>query len=323
MLTSPKEIAPFQMLRMSCLSEALGTQRSSADSAPTSTCVYGWRVTWGLAGAFAAAFAYGVATIMQAIGARRTGPAAGPDAQLLLRLVRSTPYLIGLLLDGVGFALSLAALRTQPLFTVQAIVASSLAVTAVLTVVVLGARLTPWEWGALALVTAGLTMLGLSAKDQRPAHVSFSGRLALLACIVASAVIVTVAARNRDGNNKDAWALGCMAGLMYGAAGVGARVLANPRSVGGLVLDPALWAMAVAGILGLMLYAMALQRGSVTVATAAVVVTETLVPAAIGITMLGDRPAHGRTALAAAGFAVTVTGSLLLARHGEATGAAG
>ena len=76
-----------------------------------------------------------------------------------------------------------------------------------------------------------------------------------------------------------------------------------------------------AGILGLLLYAMALQRGSVTVATSAVVVTETLVPAALGVTLLGDRPAHGGAALAGVGFAVTVAGSLLLARYGEAPAA--
>lgn len=275
-------------------------------------------MTWGLAGAFAAALAYGVATVLQAIGARRTGHATGPDARLLLRLVRSTPYVIGLLLDAVGFALSLAALRSQPLFTVQAIVASSLAVTAVLAVAILHARLAPLEWGAIAFVTAGLTLLGLSANDQRPAHVSVGGRFALLGVVLAAALVVAVAAGARKNNSKDVWALGCLAGLMYGAGGIGARVLANPHSVGDLLIDPALWAMFVAGVLGLLLYAMALQRGSVTVATAAVVVTETLVPAAIGITLLGDRPAPGRTSLAAAGFAVTVTGSLLLARYGEA-----
>jgi drug/metabolite transporter (DMT)-like permease len=280
-------------------------------------------VTWGLAGAFAAAVAYGVATVLQAIGARRLARATGPDARLLLRLVRSTPYVVGLLLDAVGFALSLAALRSQPLFTVQAIVASSLAVTALLTVVILHVQLSRLEWVALALVTAGLTMLGLAANDQQPAKVSLGGRLALLAAVAASALVVAVAARGRDGNRHDAWALGCLAGLMYGAGGIGARVLANPPSIGSLLLDPALWAMFIAGVLGLLLYAMALQRGSVTVATAAVVVTETLVPAAIGITMLGDRPAHGRTGLAAAGFAVTVTGSLLLARYGEAPTAIG
>jgi drug/metabolite transporter (DMT)-like permease len=286
-------------------------------------------VTWGLAGAFAAALAYGVATVLQAVGARRTERSAVPDARLAMRLLRSAPYVCGLLLDVVGFALSLAALRSQPLFTVQAIVSSSLAVTAVLAVVVLHARLAGLEWGALLLVTAGLVLLGLSANDQHPAHVSFSGRFLLLLVVIASAAIVALTASTRDarngehaGKSNDAWALGCMAGLMYGAGGIGARILAKPKSVHGLLLDPALWAMFVAGVLGLLLYAMALQRGTVTVATAAVVVTETLVPAAIGITLLGDRPAHGRTPLAAAGFALTVTGSLLLARYGAAPAAA-
>ena len=81
--------------------------------------------------------------------------------------------------------------------------------------------------------------------------------------------------------------------------------------------------MAFAGILGLLLFAMALQRGRVTVATSTTVVTQTLAPAALGITLLHDRPAHGRTALAAIGFAVTVVGSVLLARYGEAPSGAG
>jgi drug/metabolite transporter (DMT)-like permease len=281
--------------------------------------VYGYTVTWGLAGAFAAAVAYGVATVLQAVGARRTTKSDAPGARLLWQLVRSIPYVLGVLLDAVGFALSLAALRSQPLFTVQAIVASSLAVTALLAVVVLRTRLIPLEWIALGLVTAGLVLLAMSASEQKPAHVDYDGRVLLLVGVLAvAAVTAGAAARRTDGGRNDTWALGCLAGLMYGAGGIGARVLATPKSVGGLLVDPALWAMLVSGILGLLLYAMALQRGSVTVATSAVVVTETLVPAALGVTLLGDRPAHGGTALAAAGFAVTVLGSLLLARYGEA-----
>jgi len=276
-------------------------------------------VSWGLAGAFAAAVAYGAATVLQAVGARRLERFDAPDAKLLWRLVHSGPYVAGLLLDGVGFALSLAALRSQPLFIVQAIVASSLAVTAILAVLVLHARLSTLEWGALSLVTAGLTMLALSARNQPPASVGFAGRLSLFAGVVVVGVAAAGAARRRgQGRRNDAWALGCLAGLMFGAGGVGARVLADPHSVGGLLVDPALYAMAFAGILGLLLYAMAVQRGRVTVATSAVVVVETLAPAALGITLLNDRPAHGRTALAALGFALTVLGSLLLARYGEA-----
>jgi drug/metabolite transporter (DMT)-like permease len=280
-------------------------------------------VSWGLAGAFAAAVAYGAATVLQAVGARSTGRAAGPDARLMLRLLHSVPYVVGLALDLVGFALSLAALRSQPLFIVQAVVASSLAVTAILAVLTLNARLSLLEWFVLALVTAGLTFLALSARDQPGAKVSFEGRLALFVGVVVVGSAAASIARGRMRRADDAWALGCMAGLMYGAGGVGARVLANPHSLRGLLADPALWAMAFAGILGLLLFAMALQRGRVTVATSTTVVTQTLAPAALGITLLHDRPAHGRTALAAVGFAVTVLGSVLLARYGEAPSSVG
>jgi drug/metabolite transporter (DMT)-like permease len=278
-------------------------------------------VTWGLAGAFAAAIAYGAATVLQAVGARSTARSAGPDARLLLRLLRSMPYVVGLSLDVVGFALSLAALRSQPLFIVQAIVSSSLAVTALLAVLTLHARLEMLEWFALGLVTAGLTMLALSARDEPGSAVSFAGRLGLFLGVVVVGLAAAGVARRRQGTSGDAWALGCLAGLMYGAGGVGARVLAEPRSLTGLLSDPALWAMAFAGILGLLLFAMALQRGRVTVVTSTTVVTQTLAPAALGITLLHDRPAHGRTVLAAVGFGVTVLGSVLLARYGEAPAA--
>jgi drug/metabolite transporter (DMT)-like permease len=313
-------MAPFQMLRMLCPLPDQGARH-----APGVIMRDHWggrlrlaAVSWGLAGAFAAAVAYGAATVLQAIGARSLGRAAGPDARLMLRLLHSVPYVIGLGLDLVGFALSLAALRSQPLFIVQAIVASSLAVTAILAVLTLHARLVLLEWFALALVTAGLTFLALSANDQAGAKVTFAGRLGLFVGVVVVGSAAAAFARRRMRRGSDAWALGCLAGLMYGAGGVGARVLADPHSLRGLIDDPALWAMAFAGILGLLLFAMALQRGRVTVATATTVVTQTLAPAALGITLLHDRPAHGRTILAAVGFAVTVVGSVLLARYGEA-----
>src|SRR3954451_20995337 len=195
MVTRPNEMEPFQMLRMLRLDFRIPADRppgrptqrprvARACSDHAGQVVQASTVepvTWGLAGAFAAAIAYGAATVLQAVGARSTGRSAGPDARLLLRLLRSVPYVVGLALDVVGFGLSLAALRSQPLFIVQAIVASSLAVTAVLAVLTLHARLDLFEWFALALVTAGLTMLALSAHDTPGAPVSFAGRLALFA----------------------------------------------------------------------------------------------------------------------------------------------
>jgi drug/metabolite transporter (DMT)-like permease len=276
------------------------------------------RVDWGLAGAFAAAVAYGVATILQSIGARAGGAANELDARLVRRLLRSSPYILGLLLDAVGFGLSFAALHTLPLFTVEAVVASSLAVTAVLAVVMLDMRPSLSEWLALICVSAGLALLASSAKAQSPIQLDdLDQSLLVISVAIVGAIVIVVARRRRQPSRGDSWALGLLAGLMYGAAGIGARILRTPSTPWRLFLDPALYAMALAGILGLLLYAMALQRGSVTVATSAVVVAETLMPAVIGITLLGDRPATGRDGLAAVGFALTVAGAVALARYGE------
>jgi drug/metabolite transporter (DMT)-like permease len=275
-------------------------------------------VTWGLLGAFAAAVAYGVATILQSVGARSAGIADDLDANLVRRLLRSSPYIAGLLLDAVGFGLSFAALHTLPLFTVQAIIASSLAVTALLAVVMLGVRPSVSEWVALVCVTTGLTLLALAATNNSPTRVDNMDRWLLVISVAVVGAFAFVAARRRHlPSRHDAWALGGLAGLMYGAAGIGARILRTPTAPWRLFLDPALYAMALAGILGLLLYAMALQRGTVTVATSAVVVAETLVPAIVGITLLGDRPAPGHTTLAVLGFAMTVAGAVALARYGE------
>ena len=66
----------------------------------------------GLLGAFGAALCYGVGSVLQAVAARGTATAEGLDPRLLLRLARSWHYLVGVALDGLGFVLAVAAVRT-------------------------------------------------------------------------------------------------------------------------------------------------------------------------------------------------------------------
>jgi uncharacterized membrane protein YdcZ (DUF606 family) len=67
----------------------------------------------------------------------------------------------------------------------------------------------------------------------------------------------------------------------------------------------------------MLFFTTALQRGSVTTTTAAVVVAETLMPALIGVFLLGDGTRQGFTWVAVAGFVLAVAGALALARFGE------
>ena len=271
-------------------------------------------MTWSLLGALAASLCFGVATVLQAIAARRTPAGQGVDPRLLIRLAGQLPYVVGLLLDVTGFALELAALRSLPLFVVQAVIAANLAVTAVVAARVMRIRLAGREWVAVAVVCAGLALLGLAAGHESAGRMSLWFRWTLLAA-VAVLFLAGMAAGRLRGRARSA-ALGLVAGLGFGAVAIGARVLTSLSPLD-LLLDPAAYALAAGGVAAMLFYATALQRGSVTTTTAAVVVAETVVPAAVGIGLLGDQTRRGYVPVALAGFLLAVAGTLILARFGE------
>jgi drug/metabolite transporter (DMT)-like permease len=269
----------------------------------------------GLLGAFGAAICYGVASILQALAARRSSASEGLDPRLLLRLLRSWQYLVGLALDGLAFVFSIAALRSLPLFAVQSIVASFLAITAVLGAIVLKMPLRRNDKLGVAVVILGLVLVGLSAAEDDAVAVSSSVHWGVLVAAVALAGLAVPAALLSG--SVGVATLGTVAGLAFGAVAVGARILESPLTVRGLLTDPAAYGLVVGGAVALMAYSTALQRGSVTVATAPLVVAETVAPALVGLIVLGDAPRPGWGWVAALGFLFAVAGALSLARHGE------
>ncbi|WP_123370654.1 hypothetical protein [Cellulomonas sp. PhB150] len=276
----------------------------------------------GLVTAVAAALCYGVGSVLQAVAARGTASAEGLDPRLLIRLLRSWRYVLGVGLDGVGFVLSLVAVQSLPLFVVQSVVASFLAVTAVLGAIFLKMPLTRSDRVALTVVVVGLVLVGSSAAEESGAPASTTGAWILLAVTVVLALAAVPAARVPGA--RGAAVLGAIAGLAFGATSVAARMLPvelTPSAVlhdaGTLLTSPATYALAIAGVLALLTYSTALQRGSVTQATAPLVVGETVAPAIVGVLVLGDHTRPGWAGVAIAGFVLAVGGAVALARHGE------
>lgn len=271
-------------------------------------------MTLALVAALGAALCYGVASVLEGIGARREATTEGVDPRLLVRLLSQGPFIAGLGLDLIGFILSLAALRTLPLFVVQAIVAGNLAVTAVLAARIMREPLSSIEWAAVGGVCVGLALLGLSSG----AEVSVGHRgvidVALLAGLgVAGALGIGC---GRLTGRAGAMALGGVAGLGFAATAIAARVI-HTFNVADLIVDPAAWALAVSAVGSFVFFATALQRGAVTIATSATVVVETLVPAAVGVFVFGDTTRSGWAPVGALGFLLAVVGALALSRFGE------
>ncbi|WP_116205078.1 DMT family transporter [Amycolatopsis circi] len=272
-------------------------------------------MVWGFLCALLSAVAYGVASVMQAVAAKAAPDEGGSgiDPRLLLRVLRQWKFVVGLLLDGVGFVAQIAALHVLPLFLVQATQAASLAVTAV-AVRVFGVRLGAREWTAVGVVCAGLALLGSSAESEGSSEVGLGFRLTL----AGSAVVLGIAGLlvGRASDRVRTAGLGLVAGLCFGLVAVAGRVIPSLAPLD-LLRDPALYVVAVAGGLAMLFFATALQRGSVTTATAMMVLGETVMPSLIGVVLLGDRTRPGFAVVALIGFVLAVAAALALARFGE------
>jgi drug/metabolite transporter (DMT)-like permease len=245
-----------------------------------------------------------------------TGPSAlgRVDPGLVVRMLRQWRFILSLGLDLVGFLAQLVALRRMPLFAAQAMIASNLAVTAVVAAWLIHLELAWREWIAVTGIILGVTMLGSSAGEHVATGVSPQFKLALIVAVGGIALAGVVASRLRPPMRTPA--LGAVAGLGYGVLAVAARVLPG-YSPHHLIRDPAAYALAAAGIVSFMLYATALEDGSVTVATALVVLAETTAPAVVGVLFLGDHARRGMSGMAVLGFSLAVVCAVALARFGE------
>jgi drug/metabolite transporter (DMT)-like permease len=270
---------------------------------------------FGLVSALFAAVCYGVASTVQAVVAQSTqDDKHGIDPRLLVRLLRQWRYLASLALDIVGLVAQIAALRTLPLFLVQAALSASIAVTAVLAVKWFGVRLAGIEWGAVVVVCAGLALLGLSAESEGAGQGSRTFHFWLLAASIILAGVGALVGRLPDARRTPL--LGLVSGLEFGALGLALRVIPSLSPLS-LLRDPATYTVVVAGIVAGLFYASALQRGGVVSATAMMLIGETIPPAVLGVVLLGDHARPGWTPVAIAGFVIAVGGAVGLARFGE------
>ena len=276
--------------------------------------------------AFAACLSTAGAAILQSIGARQVRTYAAVDVRLFVALVRNRPYVTGLVLDLVSFVCTVAALHDTPLFVVQAIVAASIAVIAGVSVRLHDRRLGVAEWTAVGAICVGIGLLVASQEPRVSLSLPNIGGWALLAAPVLTAVVAVATVRARTG----AAFPGLLAGLMFGDSAVATRVIARlGEPAASVLLSPSGIAVIVSGALGTLLYANAVQRGSVTAASAMSTVGQTLGPALTGWFVLGDGIRSAFVWAAVTGFVLTVGAAVTLAHHahpapaGDAEGGAG
>ncbi|WP_059045822.1 hypothetical protein [Streptomyces acidiscabies] len=282
----------------------------------------------GLLTAVVASICYGTGSVLQAVGSRKSARRqaeaggqvtahGGPSLSSTAQAAMTWEFIVGTVLDFVGFGLGALAARLLPLFLSQTVISANLVITAVLSVKMLGIRLTRAEWTSIAVVCSALVLLASAAGPEGSGHTPISTHWWLLAISVLLIVGGTVLVRLLGA--RAAILAGLLSGLGFGALGVGVRVLngVDPFDLGALLGDPALYAILVAGIGGMYLHTVALQIGSVNGATAALVVGETVLPGMIGVWWLGDASRPGFGWLAVIGFVLAVSGAVAVAWFGS------
>lgn len=281
----------------------------------------------GLLTAVAASICYGTGSVLQAVGSRKSARReaeaeaagqvtgrGGPSLSSTAKAAMTWEFVVGTVLDFIGFGLGALAARMLPLFLSQTVISANLVITAVLSVRLLGIRLTRAEWTSIGVVCSALVLLASAAGPEGSGHTPLATHWWLLAISVLLMVGGTVLVRLLGA--RAAILAGLLSGLGFGALGVGVRIL----DLGSFVTDPALYAILVAGIGGMYLHTVALQIGSVNGATAALVVGETVLPGMIGVWWLGDASRPGFAWLAITGFALAVAGAVAVAWFGAPEG---
>lgn len=188
----------------------------------------------GLLTAVAASVCYGTGSVLQAIGSRRSARSGaattastqygGPSLASTAKAAMTWEFVVGTVLDFVGFALGALAARLLPLFLSQTVISANLIITAVLSVRLLRIRLTRAEWTSIGVVCAALVLLATAAGEEGSGHgIPIATHWWLLAISLALMAGGTLAVRLLG--PRAAILAGLLSGLGFGALGVGVRVL--------------------------------------------------------------------------------------------------
>jgi hypothetical protein len=225
-------------------------------------------------------------------------------------LLSDRSWLVGFVLEGVGFALYVVALALAPLSLVQSVAAGGIGILAFVSARLSRRRLERHELAGVLVSMLGLVALAVSLAGGGSGEGSggSTGRIVLWLGATVVAAIVALAAGRRLGSL--AVAEGIAGGLFFSVGDISVKVATQGGARAAFAIT------VVAGYsLGTALLQLGYQRaGALTVAGLATLLTNAL-PIAAGTAVLGEPvPSGALGALRVVAFAAVTIGAILLAR---------
>ena len=274
--------------------------------------------------AVAASLCTATASICQRAGARNTGPAAGFDARLIIRLARQPAWLLGIAAMIGGFVFQLTALRFGELALVQPILAAELLFVFGFLAVAGPRRPKPRDWLAAAAMSAGIgVFLRLAAPSGGRLHAAGPSWLLaglITAGVVLAAVAVAFGLRGRPGASRSrrAGVLGAATGISWGFMAAVIKELSSHLGDGidAIVSTWSLYLLLAAGAATMVLAAHALAAGPLAASQPGFTILDPLTASLLGVFLFGEHIQTGATALAgeALALAAVIAGAAALSR---------
>ena len=261
--------------------------------------------------AFGAAGLNGAAAILEKAGTSKLAEIKSPNPLLLWNLKSSLPYIIGVVFDFIGWGLTLFSVHILPLFIVQPIIACSVIVTVIIEYYLLKIKLNIQFIIALTVIILGLVLLALTATPEKVINVNNNVNIGIALFPVVLLILGIIFSRNTKSINS--FILAALGGLGFGGVAIAGRMIHFNHPFYQVLLSPIVIGLIAYGLIGIILFTIALQRSAASSVNAIMIACNTLFPILIGLIFLGDHPRNNLWIFVISGVLLTISGSVLVA----------
>jgi drug/metabolite transporter (DMT)-like permease len=267
-----------------------------------------------------AACLLGLGFVLQQHAARLAPRSELLSYRLLLSLMRSREWLLGIALMVCGQVLSAMALSAGSISLVEPLLATNLLFAMALARRITRQTLGASGWGGVLLLAAGVTIFIISGQPTGGGTEKGALRHWLVFGVVAGLALLLVSTARRMPLVREATLLALAAGLLYGLQDALTRTAGLRLGHGGMTLLLRSWqlyAVVAIGVIGLILVQSAFESAPLKMSLPALTAAQPLAGIACGIGFLGDRLRLTTGALAweAFGLACIVVGVVVIGRH--------
>ncbi|MFZ2529628.1 MAG: DMT family transporter [Rhodococcus sp. (in: high G+C Gram-positive bacteria)] len=238
--------------------------------------------------ALAAAVLFAAASVAQ----QSSAAAVTDDRSLLGALARNPRWWAGLVGDGGGYLLQVAALALGAILVVQPLLVTSLLFALPMSAIVTGHRIGRTTWILAAVLCTSLSVF-LVVGNPTEGQVDAAARhwAVPLGAVLLTVAAATTAATCAAAPHTRALLFGAGGGILFGVAVVFTKHVTDlfEHGLGTVLGSWQTWALVAAGLTGGYLQQLAFQAGALGASLPALTIGEPLAAVFLGMTVLGER----------------------------------